>query len=202
MRRSKADAEQTRIAILDAAERLFCTQGVAATPLERIARQAGVTRGAFYWHFKDKPDLLQALRDRYHLPQEELIERAASEGHDDPFGLLKSTAVDFLTVFEVEESRQNLYMMLKGPMPTEESSRWMSDCNADMFGLLHRLMQQARQKDMLALDLEPEEAAVILMITMNGMLSEWLRSGKAFPLAKLGLKIMHRQIESLRIQKI
>ena len=48
MRRSKEDAEQTRSAILDAAEHLFCAQGVTASTLEGIARKAGVTRGAVY----------------------------------------------------------------------------------------------------------------------------------------------------------
>lgn len=198
MRRSKADAEQTRTSILDAAERLFCENGITATPLERIARQAGVTRGALYWHFTDKSDLLKALRERYRLPQEDLIARAACEGHADPFGLLEDTAVDFLAAFEAEESRQNLYMMLNAMVPNTESARWLSGCNAEMFGLLHRLMQQARDHGTLVPDLDPQEAAVTLMITMNGLLTEWIRSGKAFPLSGLGVRIIHRQIESLR----
>ncbi|RWR17014.1 TetR family transcriptional regulator [Sinirhodobacter populi] len=198
MRRSKADAEQTRTSILDAAERLFCECGIAATPLERVARQAGVTRGALYWHFKDKSDLLKALRERYRLPQEDLIARAAREGHADPFGLLRDTAGDLLATFEAEESRQNLYMMLNAMVPDTESGRWLSGCNAEMFGLLQRLMEQAREHRMLTPDLEPQEAAVVLMITMNGLLTEWMRSGKAFSLTGLGLKIMCRQIDSLR----
>ena len=46
MRRSKADAEQTRLEILNAAEILFSKHGIARTTLEQIARAAGVTRGA------------------------------------------------------------------------------------------------------------------------------------------------------------
>ena len=77
MRRCKTDAEQTRTAILDAAEHMFCEQGIAASTLEKISRRAGVTRGAVYWHFKDKIDLLRALHKRSEPPQKLLIRMAA-----------------------------------------------------------------------------------------------------------------------------
>lgn len=58
----KADrSEQTRRLLLDVARRLFAEHGFAATPTEEIVRQAGVTRGALYYHFKDKQDLFRAV---------------------------------------------------------------------------------------------------------------------------------------------
>lgn len=65
MRRTKAEAEQTRRALLDAALTLFSTQGYESTTLAQIARQAGTTRGAIYWHFKNKADMLSALSDAH-----------------------------------------------------------------------------------------------------------------------------------------
>ena len=67
MRRTKEQAEQTRVAILEAAERLFLEKGVAQCSLEQIARAAGVTRGAVYWHFdtgekRSIPGLRNCLR--------------------------------------------------------------------------------------------------------------------------------------------
>ena len=44
MRRTKEQAEQTRTAILAAAEQLFLEKGVAHSTLEQIAKAAGVTR--------------------------------------------------------------------------------------------------------------------------------------------------------------
>src|SRR5882757_7288734 len=63
-RRTKAEAEETRQKILDAAERLFFIDGVSRTSLEHIATAAGVTRGAIYWHFKNKLELFEALHER------------------------------------------------------------------------------------------------------------------------------------------
>ncbi|NTZ84231.1 TetR family transcriptional regulator [Burkholderia metallica] len=60
-RKTKEAALLTREAILDASERLFDACGRGAASLEDIAEAAGVTRGAVYWHFKDKSDLLLAL---------------------------------------------------------------------------------------------------------------------------------------------
>ena len=51
-RRTKAEAQATRNALIDAAERLFDSQGVSRTSLQDIAQAAGATRGAIYWHFK------------------------------------------------------------------------------------------------------------------------------------------------------
>lgn len=56
-RRTKEDAFATRNSLLDAAEQVFYEQGVARASLNEIAQRAGATRGAVYWHFKDKLDL-------------------------------------------------------------------------------------------------------------------------------------------------
>ncbi len=69
-RRTKQDAQATREALLDAAERVFEQRGVSRTSLNHIAEAAGVTRGAVYWHFKDKSDLFNAMMERVTLPLE------------------------------------------------------------------------------------------------------------------------------------
>jgi len=69
-RRTKQDAQATREALLDAAERVFEQRGVSRTSLNHIAEAAGVTRGAVYWHFKDKADLFNAMMERVTLPLE------------------------------------------------------------------------------------------------------------------------------------
>ena len=75
VRKTKAQAEVTRNAILDAAERLFEVQGLSRTSLQDIASAAGVTRGAIYWHFRDKRELFDSLMERALLPFERLCSR-------------------------------------------------------------------------------------------------------------------------------
>ncbi|RQG66234.1 TetR family transcriptional regulator [Pseudomonas aeruginosa] len=74
MRRTKEDSEKTRTAILLAAEELFLEKGVSHTSLEQIARAAGVTRGAVYWHFQNKAHLFNEMLNQVRLPPEQLTE--------------------------------------------------------------------------------------------------------------------------------
>ena len=60
-----APAHDARLAILEAAVRIFALSGVSAATLEDIATEAGVTRGALCWHFHSKDDLLSAIIQHY-----------------------------------------------------------------------------------------------------------------------------------------
>ncbi|ACF15170.1 transcriptional regulator, TetR family [Chloroherpeton thalassium ATCC 35110] len=57
MRVTKEQAEQTKKALIDAGLDVFSEKGFASTRLEDIVKHAGLTRGAFYWHFKNKLEL-------------------------------------------------------------------------------------------------------------------------------------------------
>ena len=61
MRKTKAESQKTRQHLLNAALEVFHKQGVTRATLQEIAQEAGVTRGALYWHFKNKEDLFKAL---------------------------------------------------------------------------------------------------------------------------------------------
>ena len=78
-RRTKEDAQATRTALLDAAECVFQKRGVSRTSLNDIAQAAGVTRGALYWHFKDKAALYNAMMERVTLPLESTLPDVTGE---------------------------------------------------------------------------------------------------------------------------
>ena len=63
-------AEETRSHILDAAGELFAKRGYAATSVADVCVRAGVTKGAFYHHFKSKQAVFLELRDRWLAPLE------------------------------------------------------------------------------------------------------------------------------------
>ncbi|MFA6173721.1 MAG: TetR family transcriptional regulator [Kiritimatiellales bacterium] len=64
-RRTKEDAQVTRESVLIAALDLFSEKGYARTTFAEIAKRIGMTRGAVYWHFENKPALLAALIDYF-----------------------------------------------------------------------------------------------------------------------------------------
>ncbi len=55
----------TRERILETAERLILTNGYAATSVDRIITGVGITKGAFFYHFKTKNDMARALIRHY-----------------------------------------------------------------------------------------------------------------------------------------
>ncbi|MFC2561928.1 MAG: TetR family transcriptional regulator, partial [Kingella oralis] len=61
MRKTKTEAQKTHQHLLDAALEVFWRDGVTRASLQAIAQEAGVTRGALYWHFKNKEDLFETL---------------------------------------------------------------------------------------------------------------------------------------------
>src|SRR5580765_4407540 len=96
-RRTKEDAAITREQLLDAAETVFRRRGIARSSLAEVAAAAGVTRGAVYWHFRDKADLCAAMCERALLPMEMMLSDAGAATHDDPLGTLRTLAITALT---------------------------------------------------------------------------------------------------------
>jgi TetR/AcrR family acrAB operon transcriptional repressor len=95
-RRTKEEAQETRNRIIDTAERVFSENGVAHTSLADIALAAGVTRGAIYWHFKNKCDVFKAMLDRELLPLDELLESTLDAREPNPLQRLRDIIVDCL----------------------------------------------------------------------------------------------------------
>jgi AcrR family transcriptional regulator len=62
--RNAEHAQDTRHAVLDAAEELFTAPGYAAASVDDVAERARVTKGAVYHHFDSKPGLLRAVVER------------------------------------------------------------------------------------------------------------------------------------------
>jgi AcrR family transcriptional regulator len=57
--------------------------GPEAVRIESLAEGLGVTRGGFYWHFRDRQALLEEMLDRWEKSTtEDLIERLDREGGD------------------------------------------------------------------------------------------------------------------------
>lgn len=79
-RRTKEDAEKTKQHLIRSALMVFSEKGVANTRLADIVKAAGVTKGAFYWHFEDKAAIFNAISEAYtgHLDQQmtDILEQA------------------------------------------------------------------------------------------------------------------------------
>jgi|WetSurMetagenome_2_1015567.scaffolds.fasta_scaffold105600_3 AcrR family transcriptional regulator len=64
MRKTKEDTEISKLRILLAAEEEFCQRGFAAANIDTIAKAAGLTKGAIFWHYKSKAELFKEIMKR------------------------------------------------------------------------------------------------------------------------------------------
>jgi TetR/AcrR family transcriptional regulator, transcriptional repressor for nem operon len=71
--------ENTHQRILDAAEPLVTANGFAGTSIDDILKSAGLTKGAFFHHFKSKADLARELIERHARHDIALFEQLAAE---------------------------------------------------------------------------------------------------------------------------
>ncbi len=95
-RRTKEDAEATRQQILDSAEHVFAAKGVAHTTMADIAADAGVSRGALYWHFTSKTDIFHAMFIRQHDANKVVCAAARNPEEADPLAQMRSILSHFL----------------------------------------------------------------------------------------------------------
>ncbi|MGH9197433.1 MAG: TetR/AcrR family transcriptional regulator [Acidimicrobiia bacterium] len=79
-------SEATHKALVQVARRLFAEHGYGGTATEEVVKQAGVTRGALYHHFRDKRDLFLAVYDDMNQDvANRIIQSVEKEMHDDPW---------------------------------------------------------------------------------------------------------------------
>src|SRR3989442_11650236 len=84
-RRSRREErkEETRAELVAAATRVFASRGFHGASLQEIAREAGYSTGAIYWHFSGKDDLFLAVYEAYATTRvrefEEIHARAEGE---------------------------------------------------------------------------------------------------------------------------
>jgi len=113
MRRTKEDAQKTYDAILDSAASLFARNGISNVSLEEIAKDASVTRGAIYWHFKSKGHIFDALHERIFQPLSEIILQNLDSEQENPLQLLSNLCVELLLDITKDASkRQTMTLFL------------------------------------------------------------------------------------------
>ena len=64
MRRTRANGEQSRERILDAATEVATERGYDGTTISLVSKKSGLPPTSIYWHFADKDDLIAAVIER------------------------------------------------------------------------------------------------------------------------------------------
>ena len=138
----------TREALVQAARRLFGAEGYATVGTERVAREAGVTRGALYHQFTDKAHLFAAVLDDVEKGIAQRVAHAVLEaGTADIDELLMAGATAWLDA--CAESELQRIVLLDGPSVLGWE-RWREICLRHSVGLIASLLQDGIDRGVIA----------------------------------------------------
>jgi TetR/AcrR family transcriptional repressor of mexAB-oprM operon len=184
MRRTKEEAEKTRGAILEAAEHLFLENGVAHTSLEQIARAAGVTRGAVYWHFQNKAHLFHEMLSQVRLPQEQMTERLCGCNGQDPMQSLRDLCLEAIVNLARDEQRKRIFNILLHRCEFTEELREAEERHYAFVNQFIQLCEQLFDRPACSARLRPGitplQASRAVHGLVVGLFSDWTRDPQLF----------------------
>lgn len=206
-RRTKKDALATRHKLLDSAESLFQTQGVSRTSLQDIARRAGATRGAIYWHFKDKAALFNAMMERVTLPLEAAfglpigsLECLDSEELD-PLSRIRQATTSALTrIVHDEQTRRVLEVatqMVEYVKELEAVRLRHLSVRQEFVARFEQSIDTAARRARLDLPMPAALAARGFHALIDGLIQNWLLDQQAFDLLEVGQQAMNVYLQGL-----
>src|SRR5262245_42760481 len=201
-RRTKQEAAATRNRILDIAERAFSVRGVARTSLDDIAQAAGVTRGAIYWHFRNKAALFSAMLARVTLPLEEAAARMGDERHADPLAAVKHSMLTALLKIATDPQCRRVFEIVCHKCEYVEEMAEVRDRYVEMRGRclasIERGLRNAVRNGALPPTVNPRLAAVGLHALLDGLIANWLLDPRYFPIERDAERLVEQQLEGLR----
>jgi TetR/AcrR family acrAB operon transcriptional repressor len=171
MKRTKSEAEKTKINILNSAIKVFLKNGYSKTTLSDIAKDAGFTRGAVYWHFKDKSEILETLitkfDDRFTAKNSDLMQSPI-----DPISKIRAIIdINFPLLYQNKEFRDFIELTwFKTEIDQHKGLLQSKRKIANEFNdSITTLLKEAANKGYLKAEVDPEIAALSITTILNGL---------------------------------
>ena len=200
-RKTKHEALETRETILDAAETLFLKRGVSHTSLQDIAAEAAVTRGAIYWHFKDKAELFDAMMNRATMPLEEGMSlHAAADPALSLVALRWGLVNEFYSTMYRERTRRVFEIAMSKVEYTGEMQPLQERklaAHRDWRAQNRATFERAIALGQLPPSLACESAAIALVALVDGLIHQWIMDPSSFDLMLVGQAAVERFLDSL-----
>ena len=185
VRKTKGEAQATYSALLDAAEREFSAKGVTRTTLNDVAIAAGMTRGAIYWHFKDKNDLFQGMCDRVFLPMQVLLGEIAASPDMEPIDALRQMMLHMLEQVASNPQQKTVFDILFHRCEKDDDLaffRHEKQRRAECIAKLELIIGEAVKKRILPENTDTWLAVQALNAGLIGLIYEWLIDTDAYDL--------------------
>ena len=176
VRRTREDALKNKGKILKVAKDLFCNAGYDRTNLCDIAKAAGVTRGAVYWHFSNKDALFMELwislcnTSSY----KKLVDKSKiiNENNLENLKLWISGLVNVLNDKQFISMLRLVYGMIMGLQGTKRIRNQLMEFNSSLRAITHKFISNAVENGELSKEVNIEAASNYIHATLDGYIHQ------------------------------
>lgn len=178
MRRTKDDAEQTRENILNAATSVFGEKGFDKSTLDEIAKKASVTRGAIYWHFKNKGEIFDAIHYRLHQEFMETLEHELFCAEENALQNLKLLCIKLMQDLDQDELKKQAVILFltktdySGELAIYKEQHGIARDKGTL--VFQHFFEKSIAQNALSSDYDPELLAQTITCLLRGMVLEYL----------------------------
>lgn len=201
MKKTKAEAQKTRTYLLKAALNTFYVKGVSRASLNEIAQNAGVTRGALYWHFRNKEDMFEALFQSLFEDVSTQLEHDIENRSPNIWESLELSVIDIFCRLETDESLRKFFNILHTKCEYTEQNHAIIKImriHHDMWQRqLTSVMTISQEQGRLPEDLDVRLSVIHLMSVISGLMQTWLNMPEQFRVSDTARHIIPAALYSL-----
>ena len=185
-RKTKAQALETRQHLLDVAIILFSQHGVSATSLADIAKAAGVTRGAIYWHFKNKSELFNEIWKLTESSISDIEIEYQIKYPDDPLSVVRELLIYILQATVSEERRRLMTEIIFHKCEFVGELAVMQEARRALYlegnERIEASLQRCIDAGYLPVNLSLSHAVITMRSYITGLIENWLVAPDSFDL--------------------
>ena len=202
MRKTKTEAQKTRQHLLDAALEVFWRDGVIRASLQAIAQEAGVTRGALYWHFKNKEDLFETLFEQQYADFFAAFNDQTLRDNQDVWTHLQHNLTTMFETLATRESKHKFCNVMFSKCEQTAGNETITELACRYHRLFQKqiayALQLSREQGRLPENTDIELAAIYLESSLVGLIKIWIDEPERFDLIAKSKRVIAANMRVLQ----
>jgi len=202
MRKTKTEAQKTRQHLLDAALEVFWRDGVTRASLQAIAQEAGVTRGALYWHFKNKEDLFETLFEQQYADFFAAFNDQTLRDNQDVWTHLQHNLTAMFETLATRESKHKFCNVMFSKCEQTAGNETITELACRYHRLFQKqiayALQLSREQGRLPENTDIELAAIYLESSSVGLIKIWIDEPERFDLIAKSKRVIAANMRVLQ----
>jgi hypothetical protein len=188
--------------LLDAALEVFWRDGVTRASLQAIAQEAGVTRGALYWHFKNKEDLFETLFEQQYADFFAAFNDQTLRDNQDVWTHLQHNLTAMFETLATRESKHKFCNVMFSKCEQTAGNETITELACRYHRLFQKqiayALQLSREQGRLPENTDIELAAIYLESSLVGLIKIWIDEPERFDLIAKSKRVIAANMRVLQ----